>query len=369
MMNASSRIKALTGITAAAVLAALIYGVVLISASAQAPAEDAPIAQVNGDPITAAEFNRLLGLQRAVVIDYFKRTYGAEFGKQFWSADYGGEVPAAMAKEQALQEAVRQRIILNLAKAHGLIQGSSYRDVLAEMARENERRQAAVQAGRPIYGPVQFDENVFVDFYMNKVLIGLKEKLSGAGPAITDDELLRHYELIKDELFALENRVAFHYISVSYSGNGGSGDDGLRQQALEAMETVKLQLEQGRTVDEAVGALPGGGAALELHVSEEQFSRETASNYYRTAPELYAVLTDEPQAGQISPVIHNGATRQYALAVIIETAPGGYKSFDDQKGNVRKAYIDAWFDDYLGKLVKEAKVTISEDRYSRITMQ
>ena len=107
------------------------------------------VAEVNGQPITAGEFRMALDSQRSAVIDYFKRKHGAYVDDEFWHTDYSGETPADLAKEWALQSAIRLRLQLNLASSHGIIRTASYSSVLDEMELENTRRVAAIEAGQP----------------------------------------------------------------------------------------------------------------------------------------------------------------------------------------------------------------------------
>jgi hypothetical protein len=369
VVNYSRSLRVFIGILAASSLAVLIFGAAFIYSSSEYAAEATPVAEVNGDVITAVEFNRVLGLQRASVIDYFKRTYDVKFSKDFWYTDYNGEVPADTLRKQALEEVVKIKIQLNLAKSYGIVQGTSYNDLLAEMEKENAQRSAAVRSGQPVYGPIKFDENRFADFYMSRVLIELKERLSEDKLAVTDEQLMKHYGTIKDELFRLEDNVRFNKISVSYLEAGQRADNDKKQHAKETMESVKRLLEQDKTVDEAVNQLQSADDTFEIQVTEEHFDNETARIYFKSQPELYLMLAEHTQAGQVSPVIDDRAAGQYVVARIVEREPNGYKSFEEQKSNVFKHYMDALFDAYLNKLINEAKVNLVEDNYYKIMVE
>lgn len=353
-----------TGLAFGLSLIALAAGLFIYRAMAGG-AEETVIATVNGEPVIAAEFNRQLGLLRASVIDEFKRAYGAEFGKDFWSTEYKGETPADALKRQALDQAVAMKLQLQLAQAYGIVQGASYHDLLAELERENSRRSRAAAAGQPIYGPVQFDESAFVDFYLSKVLIQLKERLAEELLVLTGDELRSHYERIKEEIFRLEDNVIFSNISISYREQDGHFEDSGRKEQAEAVAgALKRLLEQGLAVEEAVERLREASGELHIHIAEERFNSDTARNYYRSFPQLYAVLAEPMEAGEVSPVMDDPVSGKYMLAVIAGRVAGGYKSFEEQMGNVRKHYVDIWFEDYLDKQLEAAQIHIADGYYS-----
>ncbi len=357
VINLSKSLKIIIGIVAVACIAALLIGAAFEYSSAGTTADEI-VAEVNGDPITAAEFNRVLGQQRASVIDYFKRTYGANFDEDFWHTDYNGEVPVDTARNWALEEAVKIKIQLNLAKSNGIIQGTSYTDLLTEMAKENERRRMALQAGEAVYGPTKFDESTFVEFYMSRLLIKLKERLSEKTLITTDEQLKQHYEKVKDALYRLEDNVRFYRISVSYMEGELRGGSEQQQKAMDLLNAIKLDLEQGKEAYGAIKEHQAANAAHEIQISEELFNNETARMYFKSQPELYAVLTEHTEADPVSTVINDYMEGQYVLARIIAREPNGYKRFEDQKGNIREHFNNALFEAYVSKLINEAELNI-----------
>jgi hypothetical protein len=359
-MKLSKSRKGTAAISAAAIIIAVIIGIVYMSSARAFEPAMATVAEVDGDPITVRELDRLIELQRASVIDYFKRTHGAEYNKNFWQTSYNGEVPAQLAKQRALQEAVRTKIILQLAKSRGMLRVASYEGLLAEMDRENLRRKAAAESDQPVYGPVQFDEGTFMEFYMSRLLIQLKERLSYDELAVTDEKLLQHYESVKDTLFRLEDNVRFYRISVSYLADGHRMDSGMKLKAKEMMDSVKQRLEEGGKVDAAVKDLQDVYTGLNMQIGEERFDDVTARDYFKALPELFEALSSSLEAGQSSPVIDDRAAGQYVLAMIIGREANGYRSFEEQRDNVRKHYLDSSFNTYVNRLIERAEVIITD---------
>jgi hypothetical protein len=347
-----------------------IAGVVVFYASAGANSGQAPVAMVNGSVITTQEFKSELEQQRASVIDYFYRSNGAEYGKNFWKTDFNGENPEDTAKKRALQEIIGLKIELELARQRGLIQGTSYDDLLHEMDKENKRRLAAVKAREPIYGPVQLDESTFMKYYISKLRIELKEKLSEDELSVSEEELKKHYELVKDKLFTMEDRIRFQKISISYKEDVQSSTNNQKKQlAKQLMDSIKLLLEKGEKMDEAARALQAENKAFAILYTEEDFNKDTASTYFKSQAVLYSVLKDNLKVNQLSPVFDETMQGEYVLVKVTERENSGYKSFDENERNVWKNYLDTAYDDYLGKLIREAKVDINESNYKRIPVQ
>ncbi|REK71218.1 hypothetical protein [Paenibacillus paeoniae] len=361
-----NRSKARLTVIAIAAGVSLIIGVVLLMTWKGALFDDAAVAEVNGQPITAAEFTRALHQQRSAVIDYYMRTYGAEMDTDFWNTDYSGETPAHTLKELALESAVRLRLQLILAESQGIIQGSSYNELLAEMERENARRKAAQEAREPVYGPIRFDETNFPEFYISRIWNELREKLSQDELAVEDEQLMQHYEQIKDELFKLEDNIRFHSIKVSYTEDGQRIDGKLKQQAEVMMNAIRERLEQAESIEDIVKELEESDAGPSVLLAIEPFNDDTARYYFKSLPKLYEWLAGGQEAGRISPVMDDRATGQYVMALVIDREAGGYRSFAEQKDNVRKHYLNVVLAAYLDERMGEAEVNKIASRYDRI---
>ncbi|WP_236291574.1 peptidylprolyl isomerase [Paenibacillus allorhizoplanae] len=344
-----------------------IVGAIVFYATVGADSGQTSIAMVNGSMITTQEFKSELNKQRASVIDYFYRSKGVAYGKNFWETDYSGENPEETAKKRALDEIIRFKIELELAAQHGLIQGTSYDDLLHEMDKENKRRLAAVKAREPIYGPVQLDESTFMNEYISKLRTQLKETLSEDELNVTEEDLKRHYELLKDTFFTLEDRIRFQKISVSYKEDAQSNTSNPKKQSIKKrMDAIKRLLDQGEEMDQAISELQGENDAFMLQFTEENLSKDTASTYFKSQAVLYSVLTDNLGVNQVSSVLDETMQGEYVLVKVVSREKSGYKSYDESKRNVWKNYVDTAYGDYLDKLTREAKVDIDESTYKNI---
>lgn len=235
------------------------------------------------------------------------------------------------------------------------------------MDKENKRRLAAVKAREPIYGPAQLDESTFMNYYISKLRTQLKEKLSEDELNVTEEDLKRHYELIKDTLFTLEDRIRFQKISVSYKEDAQSNMNNSKKQSIKKrMDAIKLLLDQGKEMDQAISELQGENDAFMLRYTEENFNKDTAGTYFKSQAVLYSVLADNLGVNQVSSVLDETMQGEYVLVKVVGREKSGYKSYDESKRNVWRNYVDTAYGDYLDKLIREAKVDIDESIYKKI---
>jgi hypothetical protein len=347
-----------------------IAGASIYSSRARALPGDEPVAKVNGSPVTVTEFKRELERQRSSVIDYFHRTYGAKIDSHFWKAEFNGENPERTLKQRVMKEIVRIKVELELFRQHGLIQGISHVDLIREMDKENERRLNAVRAKQPVYGPVQLDEMAFMNIYLSKRRNELKEKLSEDELKVDDEDLKHHYEQIKDQMFANEDRVRFEKLTITYKDAGSGSDEGRwKKNSRFGMDTAKRLADQGKELAEVAKELQGGDGTPVVRTTEEELNGNTAGTYFKFQPALYSILTGGLQTGQISPVIDEAAQGEYVLIKVTGRDASGYKSFEENSHNVWNRYMDAAYSTYLNKLVEEARVNIYSKAWNEISLR
>ena len=345
--------------------------------SGGAAAGDGIVATVNGEPVTAAAFGIELGRQRASVMDHFRQVYGAEPDRHFWERSFEGVTPAGMLKERALESQVRTMLLIQEARSYGLA-GEEGLDLSAERERENGRRLSAQREGRPVYGPLQFGEQEFAAFYAGRMAADLKAAMAVSSTDVSEAQLKRHYEDIKDPLFRLEDELVLRLVAVSYRDGGREEPEG-RERARRELESLRAQEggngDQGQKVQregkelaasggQSEPALGGSGdPAVPLEtgtatatVSETAFGTAAARLYYRSLPGLYAWLTGGARQGDVSPVFDDPAEGRYVYASVLAASPGGYRSYEEQRDNVRKHYMEGRLERRLDELRQEALI-------------
>ncbi|MBU5351710.1 SurA N-terminal domain-containing protein [Paenibacillus barcinonensis] len=369
-----SRMKRFTLVAAIFIIASSAY----FAISGHTPSEDTYVAKVNGSWVTQHEFKREMQQQRARAIQYFLSTYGAQYNKDFWKTDFEGENPEQYLKQLAMKEIIRVKVELELAQNKGLISGSSHDDLMHEMKIENQRRREALASDQPIYGPEQFDEVSFMNYFTSKVRNRLKETLSVNELKPTDKKLEEHYTLVKDQLFMRENTIKFHKISVSYKHANRELDlDSNRNQvhkqtAKKVIEAVQPLLEQGGEgeMSDTVKILQNKFSSTILHHTIEEFNPHTASTYFKSQPVLYAALQNHSNAEHNSFIIDEPAQSQY---VLIRTL-GEQKSSDNQgyivdQNLLWQSYLNQAYSRYILKLTSDAQIDIHSEAYQHVSIE
>lgn len=99
-------------------------------------------------------------------------------GKGDWTKPVGDLTPLGVLQERALEQAVRDKTVMILARSHGLLDTVDFSELIASMEAENRERQAAVQRGEVVYGLVRFTLEPYYAHVMASLETGLKQKLS-----------------------------------------------------------------------------------------------------------------------------------------------------------------------------------------------
>ncbi|WP_342409696.1 hypothetical protein [Paenibacillus sp. FSL R10-2778] len=141
--------------TALIVLALLMLG--LTNKKAELP--ENWIFTVDGYAVTEEEFQSFVKEQRAITVDYFFRTYGAQVDESFWTRQYGKnhETPSEYAKNSAMTALLMSKQEQFIADKRGIAPYQSFDELKSDMQEENVKRAKMDDSGETYYGLPQFD--------------------------------------------------------------------------------------------------------------------------------------------------------------------------------------------------------------------
>lgn len=141
--------------TALIVLALLMLG--LTNKKAELP--ENWIFTVDGYAVTEEEFQSFVKEQRAITVDYFFRTYGAQADEGFWTRQYGKnhETPSEYAKNSAMTALLMSKQEQFIADKRGIAPYQSFDELKSDMEEENVKRAKMDDSGETYYGLPQFD--------------------------------------------------------------------------------------------------------------------------------------------------------------------------------------------------------------------
>ncbi|HHW00551.1 MAG TPA: hypothetical protein GXX36_13460 [Clostridiaceae bacterium] len=327
--------------------------------------ENKIVATVNGDPVYVEEFRERLLMQKVPVQQFFREKYGIQAGDGFWESYFEGENPLKTAKEMALNECVQIKVEQQLGRDKGLVEDISYPAFLKQLEKENKRRKKAVENNEIIYGPVEYQKNVYYEYLYSNMKIALKELLEGKEIQFTEEDLMSYYEQIKDSLYRKEGEVKILKAYVTYTDENRNFSEENRKAALEKIRQVKLKMDQGENIKNISDSSPKG-ESLKVNFVEQVFNEKTAKHDQQSALEL-KTRARRLSVGEISDIIEENNT--FYVIKCLEREADGYKSFEEVRENVKSKFIDEKYNEMVEGLVKAAKVEIVGSVYDRINMQ
>ena len=325
---------------------------------------DRVVALVNGEPITELEFKLQLAKNRAYVYDYFQRKYGVADNQEFWNTPYDGEIPIEVARKKTLNEALRIKIQQILAKQKGIVQDISYQGFLINLKKENTRRKEAVKQGRPVFGPVLYDESGYYSYLFENMVIRLKEVLAGSELQVTDGQVREYYEQVRDQKFRKEDSVRVQKLSIPYIAQGKKGP--AREEVKAIMETIRNKSLAGGSLRACAAELVRSCQlknSLQVSYSQQTMDSSTARFDSRTNPILRNVA-DQTKVGEVSEIFEeNGAFN--IIKPIIKKA-GGYYDFSEYKAVISSDLVNIKYDELINHLARESKPEIMESVYRQL---
>lgn len=175
------------------------------------------IARVNQYPVSKAEFEHWMLLQRAAVHNYFYTTYNIADSENFWETETAGGSPLEMLKEMALEKAVRCKVQQIMALEKGIVDHIDFDQMMLEMQEENLKRQKKIEKGEIVYGAKRYTERTYFAHEFDKMVIRLKAEL-------VKDELKPSEKqidaLLKNENYPVEANRSFYqmqYVEANYA--------------------------------------------------------------------------------------------------------------------------------------------------------
>lgn len=205
---------------------------------------------VNGHTASAEQFGMYLGLKKALVADYFKQTYGAEYTDQFWTTSYSGEMPLQRLIDEAKAELTKTIALQQLAKKSGIAVDGSYVSFHSGMEAENSRRSKAAADGEIVYGPTSFEIEAYYSYYMSNLESATLEAMQKSGKlSVPDDKVKQAYETDKQTKYSLPRHVKLKWAVLPY-GDGAALIN--KNEALRVMEQLKkAAVDQASFIDSA----------------------------------------------------------------------------------------------------------------------
>lgn len=194
---------------AAALLLLLVSGCATAPTSQVGPAaQGAPgtaqvVAEIGGEPVSAAEFTARMAEHRVAVTTYFYERHRADPNQPgFWAAGFGGETPRAMLRQRTMDTLVRIKVQQLMAREAGLVSDIGYDAFLRRLAEENRARRDRIDRRQPVYGPQQHTEKSYFSEEFDRMVLDLRQSLPDPDgyPKLVDERVGSATVVMHDEV-------------------------------------------------------------------------------------------------------------------------------------------------------------------------
>lgn len=321
------------------------------------------IALINGEPVTVREFKiQFLNKNIAAVSQYFYNKYGAEDKSDFWTSNYGGEIPVEVLKKRSLDQCIKTKVQQILGRQKGLVKDISYTAYLQGFIEENKRRKETVENDKVIYGPQQLQEDVYYYVLFNDMVYKLKQGIS-KDLKIDEEELKQNYVENKSKLYMLPDYIKIKKISVAYIDKDSSDNKVTREQAQAKIEEIKAKLDKGGNFDN-IGSQYSKYSGFKIGYGEQMFNENTIRSDVFSGSSLKGEA-QKLAPGQISGVFEDKGEKSFYIIICVQKITFRYIPFNEAKGSIESNLAETKYTKIVDKLIKEAKVSIAESVYKR----
>lgn len=353
-----------------AVAVSVVIGLAIIAITLRASApKPVSVMTINGEPVDLREYQLILKRHRSEVYNDFYLKYGAADSPTFWTTAYDGETPLDRLKQVALADLTSIKLQQLFAQQHHVVvaltpQGPfitadpSYTIFLDNLRRENDRRQAALQKGEPVYGPTQFDEDTFYRYFFSKMVEQLQQQLSEGEWAPSAATLSAFYAERKETGYRREDTTQFESLCWPYAKPEGQITEAAKQAAQLKVEEIRAQLPPDFTFQAIAQRYP-------VRYAQETLDDSTANLDFKYRPILTNLVRSLPIGG-LSEIFESDEGDALCLVRVTERQAGGYQPFDEVRGQVQANYIEEKYAAAIEQLTREVKIEINQQVYAEI---
>ncbi|MCR8657108.1 hypothetical protein [Paenibacillus endoradicis] len=178
-----------------------------------------PVASVDGIFIMQDEFEFYLNAYYvAETYSYYNREFGIEPTEDFWTSIYDNGTPLDYIHNQTLTYLTKIKTELGLMQEAGVLVQVSFDQLQLQWREENKNRSKAFQQGKPIYGPIEYGLQEYIEYLISNGKTRLKEKWISEGViSVTDQEINDRYKLLRTTNYKYPDRVVIEYMEWIYS--------------------------------------------------------------------------------------------------------------------------------------------------------
>ena len=279
---------------------------------------------IDGVQISEEEYADAMQREVYDVTRYFYETYGASVDSEFWEKDFQGEVPSRMLAERTIEQLKYNHAVYKHAKELKYIDSATYEALLERMEAENALRKEKVQKGEPVYGLMEYTQDLYREYEMDIFQKKYCENIENAGMNISEEERQAYYEEKKDILFVAYDDLKIDYITMYYETEEEAKE--IRKRLTELYKKMDAQHPMKALVQEEF-------KDLEEYFFSEEIASEEYGLYLKNIPDVLE-YAKELEAGTSTQVIEENNT--FYLIECLGKVEHDYQPIEEVKDIINK---------------------------------
>ena len=307
---------------------------------------------VDGHSVHVDEFTWFMHRERAAVFRKVSADFSLNAETNFWEQDCNGVTPREILLKKTVESVVREKAEQLLFKELGLVDDIQHSVFLERLEKLNAQRQKAVEAGKVIYGPVQYSARQYYSHWMATMKIKAKDQFRKKQPALEETQLRNYYDQRKDRYRSPDSWTVDVLVVKELVGNRAQGQ-GMKAVAEEIVRKVRQEREM-----------------------------ETISLDYKESEEVQVTFThlekmDENRLGEwfmeeslsLKPgqVLRLPKSKgEIWIAKVISFFPSDYMPFEQIRDHLESGCLDDAYEKMIRKRVRDAHIEINQQIMNEI---
>lgn len=315
----------------------IVLAVALLTACSPQPAYNGRKAAgvVNGEPFFQEDLN-VYGLElRAAVAKHYGAKYNLSgMGASFWDTKYDGTTPRETITALAMDDLVRNIVLIQEARRRGIDAPKTYHDL------ETERTEWNTPTGEIVYGPKTFAPAEYNSYRISAIRDELKTALLKKELSPKESQLREIFAAIPDEMKRAPHTafgVVFKWDDADRNG--------------EVIAAVERELRMGLLPEGVFNKL--SGSFPDLRTEDFEFNSRYVSKEDAYDQELAQLMADAVPGSVIR------GPQGWPALYYVQKKEGGYAlAFEEAPLLARNKWINEQFDLFLDKRVRKARVKL-----------
>lgn len=300
---------------------------------------------INEVSIPQEEYEMFLQDQKALTVNYFTQTYGAEYDAEFWTTKYGEEIPIEVAKGVALEKLVRMKVEQQVAKELGLIGDTHFNTLIEEMDKN-----------KSMYGAENMDLFQRYSVFHSKLVLDAKNQFKINYKEIDEKILKAKYEEVKETLFNVPDDLKVMELAIEIIEENDTES---------VLNAILADVGEEITVDDLISKYQG--KALIVPKEKNYGVYEGKDSNLSEQDLMLKEMAYTLENGEVTMMMPS--EEECYILICVERQTNGIASFDEVKSIVEDMVKEEAYKAYIDGLIDKAKIDKDHQTYNAVMMQ